>query len=197
LCERAAALGLLAISLPATLAVAAAIWACSRRTPLIAHRRVGLEGATLWMLKMRTMWETEPCAKRDAGWIEYIDDVRGPERKAKNDPRVPSGFARFLRRHSIDELPQLWHVIAGEMSLVGPRPMTDRELRSYYGSDAGEVLMRKPGMTGLWQISGRNRLSFEERRELDLQLVRDRSLGTYLRILLQTFPEICRGQNSW
>jgi lipopolysaccharide/colanic/teichoic acid biosynthesis glycosyltransferase len=201
--ERAAAAALLALALPVSLCVAFAIWAHSRRTPLIAHRRVGRQGSTLWMLKLRTMWETEkarpekPRATRSSAWIEYIDDDHGPAMKGRIDPRVPGAFARFLRRHSIDEIPQLWHVLSGEMSLVGPRPMTGRELQQYYGIHAGEVLLLKPGMTGLWQTSGRNRLTFAERRDLDLELVRSRSLGLYFGILLRTFPEIFRGQNSW
>jgi lipopolysaccharide/colanic/teichoic acid biosynthesis glycosyltransferase len=83
------------------------------------------------------------------------------------------------------------------MSLVGPRPVTDAEMRRYYGSDAKEVLGVKPGIAGLWQISGRNRLSYAKRRGLDLEFVRHRSLRMYLRILLRTVPEIWSGSNSW
>jgi lipopolysaccharide/colanic/teichoic acid biosynthesis glycosyltransferase len=129
--------------------------------------------------------------------VEYIDDERGPEGKLENDPRVPGKFPQFLRRHSIDELPQLWHVIAGEMSLVGPRPVTQRELRKYYGAHADEVLRVMPGLAGLWQISGRNRLTYDDRRRLDLEFVRNRSVKMYVGILLRTIPEVLRGQNSW
>jgi lipopolysaccharide/colanic/teichoic acid biosynthesis glycosyltransferase len=151
------------------------------------------------MLKLRTMWDRQPYRRDDrrSGWVEHIADDGGPERKLENDPRVPGSFPQFLRRHSIDELPQLWHVIAGEMSLVGPRPVTERELRKYYGVYADEVLRLKPGLAGLWQISGRNRLTYAERRHLDLEFVRHRSLGMYLDILLRTVPEVLRGQNSW
>jgi len=110
---------------------------------------------------------------------------------------VSNWFARFCRRHSIDELPQLWHVIRGEMSLVGPRPVTDTEMRRYYDSDAMEVLQVKPGIAGLWQTSGRNRLTYAERRALDLEFVRHRSPRMYLRILLRTLPEVWSGSNSW
>jgi lipopolysaccharide/colanic/teichoic acid biosynthesis glycosyltransferase len=119
------------------------------------------------------------------------------EQKAADDPRVPNAFARFCRRHSIDELPQLLHVVRGEMSLVGPRPLTAWELRRYYGADADEILEAKPGMVGLWQVSGRNRLTYQQRRELDLQLVRGRSLRLYLRILIGTLAEVFTGANSW
>lgn len=197
--ERLVSLALFAALSPAMLASAAAISLLSGRTPLIAHRRVGWRGSTLWMLKLRTMWKDDTSGRPRARsrWVEYIDDTAGPQLKQRGDPRVSHRFARFCRRHSIDEIPQLWHVIRGEMSLVGPRPVTDAEVRLYYGGDAAEVLRVKPGIAGLWQISGRNRLTYAERRRLDLQFVRHRSLRMYLGILLRTVPEIWSGSNSW
>ena len=197
LCERAAAVVLFACALPVTLVSAILIRSLSGRTPLIAHRRVGRSGAPLWMLKLRTMWDSTAPPLARAGWIEYIADDAGPGRKIENDPRVPNRFAQFLRRHSLDELPQLWHVIGGEMSLVGPRPLTTSELRQYYGAHADEVLRVRPGLAGLWQISGRNRLSYSERRNLDLKFVRQRSIAMYFTILLRTVPEVLLGRNSW
>jgi len=194
LCERAATVLLFTAALPVLLVSGLVIGLLSRRTPWIAHKRVGWQGSTLWMLKLRTMW-SGPA--RWNGWIEYIDDYEGPARKRAGDPRVPNWFAGFCRRHSIDELPQLWHVISGEMSLVGPRPMTLAELRRYYGADAEEILRVKPGIAGLWQISGRNRLTYAERRRMDLKLVRERSAGMYFGILLRTIPEVFNGENSW
>jgi lipopolysaccharide/colanic/teichoic acid biosynthesis glycosyltransferase len=199
ICERLASVALLAALTPAMLASAVALALLSGRTPLIAHRRVGWRGSTLWMLKLRTMWnENRPATGGTISrWVEYIDDVAGPQLKQDRDRRVSNWFARFCRRHSIDEVPQLWHVIRGEMSLVGPRPVTDAEMRRYYDTDAVEVLQVKPGIAGLWQISGRNRLSYAERRALDLEFVRHRSLRMYLRILLRTVPEVWSGSNSW
>ena len=124
-CERTASAGLLLLALPFTVAAAVAMAIASRRGPLIAHKRVGWRGETLWMLKLRTMWDREPGdASGRFRWIEYIDDEAGPEEKREEDPRVGNRVAGFLRRHSVDEIPQLWHVIRGEMSLVGPRPLT-------------------------------------------------------------------------
>jgi lipopolysaccharide/colanic/teichoic acid biosynthesis glycosyltransferase len=194
-CERVAAIILLLLALPLLAVCALALCLLSGRTPLIAHRRVGWQGAPLWMLKLRTMRGGE--ARRGDRWIEYIDDDRGPELKSAADSRVSCRFARFCRRHSIDELPQFWHVISGEMSLVGPRPITQRELHCYYGAHAAEVLQAKPGLAGLWQISGRNRLTYAERCRLDLRLVRERSIPLYCAILLRTLPEVFRGKNSW
>ena len=152
------------------------------------------------MFKLRTMWDTHASASSIAanpGWIEYVDDQVGPGQKREIDARVRSSFARFCRRHSIDELPQLVHVLRGEMSLVGPRPLTESELTRYYGTSTSEVLEAKPGLAGLWQVSGRNRLDYAERRRLDLLFVRSRSLRMYARILLRTIPEVWSGTNSW
>jgi lipopolysaccharide/colanic/teichoic acid biosynthesis glycosyltransferase len=192
--ERLAAMALLAAALPLLAGCALVLWLIFGRTPLIAHRRVGWQGAPLWMLKLRTM---EGDRAGGGGWIERIDDGRGPELKSDSDPRVTNRFARFCRRHSLDEFPQLWHVIRGEMAVVGPRPITQDELDRHYGPHAAEILQAKPGLVGLWQISGRNRLSYAERCRLDLRLVRERSIGVYGGIVLRAVPEVFRGKNSW
>ncbi len=111
--------------------------------------------------------------------------------------RVACRFARWCRRYSIDELPQLLHVLRGEMSLVGPRPITQGELARYYGNDAAEVLELRPGITGLWQSTGRNRLTYRQRRRLDLSLVRRYSLRLYLIILWRTIPRALSGKGAW
>ena len=193
-CERVLALLLLVLVMPVLIVSAAAIAVLSGRTPLIAHRRVGWHGSTLWMLKLRTMWNGAPGRR---GWIERIEDDLGPARKQAADVRVSSALARFCRKHSIDEVPQLWHVVRGEMSLIGPRPLTLREIREHYGDTASEMLRLKPGIAGLWQISGRNRLTYDERRRMDLEFVRARSFRMYLRIALRTLPEIVSGANTW
>jgi exopolysaccharide production protein ExoY len=194
--ERIASALLFIALLPAMLLAAATIAVLSRRSPLVAHLRTGQFGAPIWTLKFRTMWGAAADAGR-AGFIEYIVDERGPEYKRSADPRVSSAFARFCRQFSIDELPQLLNVVRGEMSLVGPRPMTQGELRKHYGTDAVETLLVKPGITGLWQVMGRSRLSFDRRRELDLFLVRNRSLRLYLKILIRTIPAVLNGKHGW
>lgn len=196
-CERVAATVLLAALAPLLAAFALVIWLASRQSPLIAHRRVGWRGKTLWMLKLRTMWGPRAARLSRFRWIEYIDDDAGPAGKRAGDPRVSHWFARFCRRHSLDELPQLWHVVRGQMALVGPRPVTAREIREYYGDDAHELVSVKPGLAGLWQTSGRNRLTYRQRRDLDLLFVRERSLRMYAGILLRTIPELWTGANSW
>jgi exopolysaccharide production protein ExoY len=197
-CERIASAILLTTLSPVLVTSAAAIALMSGRTPLIAHRRVGQYGRALWMLKLRTMWDRpSQSSSQPLCWVECVDDDIGPEAKCDGDPRVRNAVARFCRRHSIDEIPQLFHVIRGQMSLVGPRPLTASEVGKIYGADAEEILQAKPGLAGLWQVSGRNRLSSGERRKLDLILVRSRSFGLYIRILLRTIPEVFSGKNSW
>jgi lipopolysaccharide/colanic/teichoic acid biosynthesis glycosyltransferase len=195
--ERIASAILIPILAPGLAACAVALAVFSKRSPLIAHRRVGSSGSTLWMLKLRTMWPDDDAARCRFQWVEYIEDDDGPRDKQPQDHRVTNRFARFCRRHSIDELPQLWHVLTGEMALVGPRPVTEREMREHYGQYAQEILEVKPGLAGLWQVSGRNRLSTEERVRLDLEFVRHRSAAMYARILLRTIPEVWNGANSW
>jgi len=195
--ERLAALCLLVLLAPFLLAIAVATAVLSRTSPLIAHRRLGLGGVPFWVLKFRTMWngETRPAGR--FALVEYIVDETGPQEKNARDHRISSGFARFCRRHSIDELPQLLHVVRGEMALVGPRPITAAEWKQHYHPHANEVLEVKPGLSGLWQIMGRSRLTYEQRRDLDLALARNRSLKLYFQILLWTLPEIWSGRNAW
>lgn len=188
-----AAIGLILL-LPLLLLVGAALCVLSRRGPLVTHERVGRYGQTFRMLKFRTMW----VAGGERSAIFAIEAVGGsvPGRKSASDVRVTSWFAAFCRRFSLDELPQLWHVVRGEMSLVGPRPLTAVELEEHYGTDAPEVLQLRPGLTGLWQTMGRNRLTYSQRRRLDLLLVRRASTGLYLRILLLSIPRILSGAGA-
>jgi exopolysaccharide production protein ExoY len=193
--ERVCATVLLIALLPLLAAITAVTYVLSGRSPLIAHRRVGQHGCELWVWKFRTMWGRR--GSYSVALTEYIADEHGPAQKSSCDARVTSAFARFCRRHSVDELPQLMNVIRGEMALVGPRPVTLREMREIFGTAATEVVQVKPGLTGLWQVSGRNRLSTIQRRDLDLEMIRRRSLSSYILVLLRTFPEAIGGSNSW
>jgi lipopolysaccharide/colanic/teichoic acid biosynthesis glycosyltransferase len=195
--ERFAACGLLALVSPLLAVAMISITVLSRRSPLIAHRRVGHFGRDIWVLKLRTMWDR---AKRSPSpLIERIEVSPAEIQFSKNgkDPRVTSSFASLCRRYSIDELPQLWNVLCGEMSLVGPRPITALELETYYGLDAQHTLAIKPGITGLWQVHGRSRLTYTQRRRLDLLLVRKWSILLYLRILLSTPARVLAGKDAW
>lgn len=181
---------------PFLVILALAIRAASGASPLVAHRRVGRHGKTLWVYKFRSMWPSGGYTHRSASFIEEVADDE-PKPKLGPDPRVTSGFASFCRRHSIDELPQLALVAAGRMSLVGPRPITRFELNEYYDPDALEVLSVKPGLTGLWQIRGRSRLTYRQRKRFDLFLVRRFSAGLYFRIMALTIPDLLFAKDAW
>jgi lipopolysaccharide/colanic/teichoic acid biosynthesis glycosyltransferase len=195
--ERVLALLALAALLPFLMVAGALVVLLSRRCPLVAHARVGRNGKEIRVLKLRTMWS--PAAPGPGPFPLFVEHLRRepvPEVK-KHDPRVTSAFAAFCRKYSIDELPQLWHVVRGEMALVGPRPLTADELTGHYGAAAGEVLRVKPGLTGLWQVRGRSGLTYRQRLRLDLFLVRNWSLGLYAGILRATISSVLTGKDAW
>jgi lipopolysaccharide/colanic/teichoic acid biosynthesis glycosyltransferase len=195
--ERVLAGLLLTALLPVLAMVSFAVAMASRKSPFIAHRRLGRYGREFWMLKIRTMWDrSQPPAPTAGTWIEYISDTHVPAFKGTRDPRVTSRLARVCRRFSLDELPQLIHVLCGSMRLVGPRPITLAEWNEYYGASSLEVLSVRPGMTGLWQVLGRNRLTYAQRRRLDLFYARHRRPQLDLLLLLRTPARVLSGRNA-
>jgi len=197
LAERAAGFLLLLVAGPVLLVSALVLAIFSRRSPLVAHLRVAKDGAPFWMLKLRTMWspgDDSPIAEK---WIERIIAEPDTDAKDPSDSRVTNRFAAFCRRHSIDELPQLWHVARGEMSLVGPRPLTRAEIDRHYGDRADELLSVKPGLTGLWQVGGRSAIQFPQRSAMDLALIRSLKPRVYLTILARTLPALITGKGAW
>jgi lipopolysaccharide/colanic/teichoic acid biosynthesis glycosyltransferase len=189
----AAGAALIIVSLPVA-CVLVAVRFLSRQSPLVAHRRVGLNGSPLWVLKIRTMWDRGPKTSCANAWIEYLRETEVPAIKRGRDPRVTSSFAALCRKFSIDELPQLVHVVSGQMRLAGPRPLTQPELDLYYRDTAVEMLSVPPGLTGLWQVMGRNDLTYSQRRRLDLFFVRRRSFRLYWLVLLRTPACVLRGR---
>jgi len=181
---------------PLLMILALAIRLASGASPLVAHRRVGRHGKTLWVYKFRSMWSQGARPRKSAFLVERVADDE-PKPKLGPDPRVTSNFAAFCRRHSIDELPQLALVASGRMSVVGPRPITRFELSEYYNPGAMEVLSIKPGLTGLWQVRGRSRLTYPQRKRFDLFLVRRFSAGLYFRIVMLTIPDVLFGKDAW
>jgi exopolysaccharide production protein ExoY len=143
------------------------------------------------------MWEADAFTPGPKSWVEYVVAEPSENGKAASDPRITSSFAALCRRHSVDEIPQFWHVLRGEMSLVGPRPLTRIELLRYYGPHASELVSVKPGLTGLWQVSGRSTIKYPDRATLDLKLVRELTPWMYLTILLRTFWALVVGQGAW
>jgi lipopolysaccharide/colanic/teichoic acid biosynthesis glycosyltransferase len=152
---------------------------------LYSARRIGLNGKPFRMWKLRSM-------VKDADRLLDEWRISNPELaeqyfadfKLENDPRV-TAFGRFLRKSSLDELPQLWNVLRGEMSLVGPRPIVQDEL-SHYGAGAATFLSVRPGVTGYWQTEGRNGVKYPERSWYELSYCRKHNLSLDLKILLKT-----------
>ncbi len=179
-----AGLALLALA-PLLLALGALVRLSSPGPALYRQRRVGHEGVPFTMLKLRTM--TTDADARRVGLLSS-DEASGPLFKIRDDPRV-TPVGRLLRRYSLDELPQLVNVLRGDMALVGPRPPLPSETEQY-DAVARRRLAVRPGLTGLWQVSGRSDLSWEESIRLDLRYVEGWSLGLDLRILLRTVPAV-------
>ncbi len=182
---------LLVLIAPVLAAVAVAVVVSSPGPALFRQRRVGKGGISFDILKFRTM-----C--RDAENVLVLDPSLASAHAASGyklalhaDPRI-TGAGRWLRRFDLDELPQLWNVVKGDMSLVGPRPVPEAELACYGASRLCYEAVR-PGVTGLWQVSGRNRLAYPERVALDAAYVARRSLCTDLAILARTLPAMVRG----
>lgn len=161
-----------------------------------SHRRIRKNGAFFSMWKFRTM-----CVNSAEVLEEYLSkhpDARfewNKTHKLRHDPRI-TPLGSFLRRYSLDELPQLWNVLAGHMSLVGPRPIVAAEVEKYASSF--ECYCRvKPGLTGLWQVSGRSELTYAERVALDCNYVNDWSLRRDLKILLKTFAAVLKQDGAY
>ncbi|WHY66799.1 sugar transferase [Neobacillus sp. SuZ13] len=150
-------------------------------TIFFSQKRVGLNGKEFRMYKFRSM--VSNAEERLAELLKY-NEIDGAMFKMKDDPRITK-VGKFIRKTSIDELPQLYNVLKGDMSLVGPRPPLPREVELYSENDK-QRLMVTPGCTGLWQVSGRNSLGFEEMVELDLIYIRKRTLSFDLKIILKT-----------
>lgn len=175
---------------PVLAGLAAAVRVTSPGPALFRQTRVGRDGKPFTILKFRTMRRGSEQRK-----ITLVSDRDGVLFKIRNDPRVtPLGMR--MRRHSLDELPQLINVVLGHMSLVGPRPPLPEEV-ARYGDDVRRRLLVRPGLTGLWQVSGRSDLSWEESVRLDLRYVENWSLTLDLQILWKTWSAVARGQGAY
>ncbi len=163
---------------------------------LYSQVRIGRNGAPFRIYKLRTMRADAERGLADVLHLNVHARVLGDARiyKIAADPRVTK-VGRFLRRFSLDELPQLVNVIKGEMSLVGPRPLTPEEDRHVVGAARRRSAVA-PGITGPWQVLGRNAIPFEEMMRLDCAYVSDCSLATDLRLLVRTIPAVLRGEQA-
>ena len=186
-----AALGLLLLA-PMLVAIAMAIRVTSAGPALYLQTRIGRNGRPFRIVKFRTMHRG---AEALVPYLRALNVAAGPMFKVPGDPRV-TRVGRFLRRYSLDELPQLFNILAGSMSLVGPRPPLPAEVASY-DAIARRRLNVKPGLTGLWQISGRSDLSWKESLDLDLSYVEQWSLGLDAAVLWKTPAAVLRARGAY
>jgi len=181
-------LSVLLFSSPFLLTIALLIKTTSKGPIFYGQKRVGRSGKTYINYKFRTMkanaeeiledlLKKDPILKEE--WLKFW--------KLKNDPRITS-IGRFLRKTSLDEFPQFWNVLKGNLSVVGPRPVVQEEITRYFSKSAAKVLSVRPGITGLWQVSGRNNLSMEERVKMESDYIDQKSFFFDLKIILKTIP---------
>lgn len=157
-----------------------------------SQERVGTNQEIFKMYKFRSMYND--AEQKLENLLKY-NEIDGAMFKLKKDPRVTK-IGKYLRAYSLDELPQLLNVIKGDMSLVGPRPPLVREVEKYTNYDKQRLLV-KPGISGLWQVSGRNSLSFEQMVELDLKYIKESSIGNDIKILFKTVIVVIKKENAY
>ena len=186
LLDRSVAAAMLFFLLPLFAVVAALIKLTSPGPIFFVQNRIGLNKRQFPLYKFRTMVVDAEARLKE---IEHLNEVTGPVFKIEKDPRV-TPIGDFLRRASIDELPQLWNVLKGDMSLVGPRPLPERDYAGFDVDSHRRRLSVRPGLTCTWQVSGRNSIPFERWMEMDLEYIDNWSFWLDLRILLQTIPVV-------
>jgi len=186
---------LLVLLAPVLLVTALAVWLDSGLPIIYRYERLGRGGGSITVLKFRTMRDGSHHHLQD---LLSADEARAVEyrinRKLRNDPRR-TRIGAFLRRASLDELPQLINVVTGQMSLIGPRPYFAHELSGR--PEATEILSVRPGITGLWQVNGRSDRTFEERVSFDLEYSRNRGFDLDVRIILGTIAAVVSGRGAY
>ncbi len=181
----------LALLSPILLIVAIAIKLESKGPIIFSQKRIGLKGKEFKMYKLRSMVEDAEKLKKD---LMKSNEMSGPMFKMKDDPRV-TRVGKFIRKTSIDELPQLVNVLKGDMSLVGPRPSLPKEVKKFkpWMKKRLEV---KPGLTCFWQVSGRNNIDFEDWMKLDIKYVEERSFWVDIKLIFKTFFVLFGDENA-
>jgi exopolysaccharide biosynthesis polyprenyl glycosylphosphotransferase len=187
-----AVVGALPLVLPIMGILALAIKLDSSGPVFFLQERVGLKKRRFKMLKFRSMVQG---ADKLQAQVEHLNEAQGPIFKVANDPRI-TRVGRWLRRSSLDELPQIFHVLTGQMSLVGPRPMSMRDVNLFDEGIQRRRFSVKPGLTCLWQVLGRSQLPFTEWLRLDLQYIEHWSLRLDLKILWKTIPAVLKGKGA-
>lgn len=186
------AAGLLVVLSPLLIGLAVVVKLSSRGPVFFRQQRCGQHGDVFTILKFRTMFADAQARKSE---VSHLDITSGPTFKSPVDPRV-TRIGRVMRHYSLDELPQIWHVLTGEMSLVGPRPLaTEESVQLPPWAEAR--LCAKPGLTCIWQVSGRSLIPFEEWMALDVEYVRTRSIQGDIALLLRTPGAVLTGKGAF
>ncbi|MCE5291991.1 MAG: sugar transferase [Nocardiaceae bacterium] len=180
------------LTAPVLIAAAVAIKVTSRGPIIYRSERIGFEGRPFTMYKFRTMVND---AERQLASVTQLNEAAGPLFKIHADPRI-TPVGRFLRKHSLDELPQFFNVLTRDMSIIGPRPPLASEVATYDGHTARRLLVN-PGISGLWQVSGRSDLSWEEARRLDIMYVENWSMWNDLLIIVKTILVVLNGKGAY
>jgi lipopolysaccharide/colanic/teichoic acid biosynthesis glycosyltransferase len=181
----------LMLASPVMLLVALLVKVSSPGPVIFKQKRAGRGGVPFTIYKFRTMVDGADQKQRD---LRKMSEQDGPAFKMKNDPRL-TGVGRFLRNTSLDELPQLWNVVKGDMSLVGPRPLPVHEADACHPWQRRRLTVT-PGITCIWQVNGRSRVAFSEWMRMDLAYIQRRTFVQDVKILLQTFPAVVRGRGA-
>lgn len=188
---------ILLLALPLVLCLCFLISVSLRGNPLYAHQRIGRGGKPFRCYKFRTMYkdadlrlqhllETDPSIREE--WQKNY--------KLQHDPRI-TPVGRVLRKFSLDELPQFFNVLKGDLSVVGPRPVIEEEVRQHLGPKAAKILSIRPGITGIWQVSGRSNTSYSRRVQLDEQYVDSHSLFLDIKLILKTLPAVMLSRGAY
>jgi exopolysaccharide production protein ExoY len=187
----------LILGFPLFLAIALAVGLTSRGKILYAHTRIGRGGKPFYCYKFRTMHRDADRRLNDL--LDAHPELRAEwesKRKLVNDPRITL-VGGFLRRTSLDELPQFWNVLRGDLSVVGPRPVVKAELDQFYGTKAAKILSIRPGLTGIWQVSGRNDTHYFTRVLMDELYVDKQSFLFDLKLILKTVPSMLSAKGAY
>ena len=180
------------VLLPLMLIVALIIAIDSRGEIVFSHKRIGKNGSTIKVYKFRTMHINS--AEMFENFTEEQKNEYNKNFKLQDDPRI-TRVGEFLRKSSLDELPQLWNILRGDMSIVGPRPIVEKEV-CRYGKFAGKLFCVKPGLTGYWQVNGRSDTSYERRVEMDLFYINNMSFWLDFKIIFRTVYTVIRREGA-
>lgn len=182
---------------PLFIVIAILIKCTSKGKVLYRHERVGRGGKKFYCIKFRTMYKDadkklEEILKNDPA----INSEWQQTQKLKNDPRI-TPIGRFLRKTSLDELPQFWNVVKGDLSVVGPRPVVQEEITKFFGKKAEKILSVRPGITGMWQVSGRNDVSYKKRIKLDEIYIDHRTMLLDIKLIAKTIPLVIFSKGAY